>query len=82
MIGSARSHIALGERQSAAVMQLGIHTCFETALVPYPEPAMRAEQKGGPRALVCADPETGRAWMPTATRRPSAEAPTPRAKRD
>ncbi len=25
--------------------------------------------------LLCADPETGRAWMPTATRRPPAEAP-------
>jgi hypothetical protein len=37
---SARSCIALGERQSAAVMQLRTHTCFETALAAHREPAM------------------------------------------
>ena len=39
-----RSRIALGERQSAASMQLAIHTCFQTVLASHREPALPAYQ--------------------------------------
>jgi hypothetical protein len=55
VIGSGRSRIALGERQSAAVMRLGIHTCFQTAMASHREPAMPAQQGREPHALLRAE---------------------------
>jgi hypothetical protein len=52
VIGSDCSRIALGERQSAAVMQIGIHTCFQTTLASHREPAMPAYQGAQPSSLV------------------------------
>ena len=48
VIGSRSFRIALGEQQSAAVMQLGSHTCFQTALAPHRDPAMPACQDAQP----------------------------------
>lgn len=52
VIGSGRSRIAQGERQSAAVMELGMHTCFRTALASHHKPAIPAYQGRGLRALL------------------------------
>ena len=55
VIGSGRSGTALVERQRAAVLHLGTHTCFPTALASHREPAMSAQQGKGPPALLRAD---------------------------
>jgi hypothetical protein len=41
-----------GERQSAAAMDLGMHTCFRTALASHHKPAIPAYQGRGVRALL------------------------------
>jgi hypothetical protein len=57
VIATGRSRIASGERQSAEVMQLGIHTCFRTALASHRELCFAGSAGKRAAPLVCADGE-------------------------
>jgi hypothetical protein len=69
VIGSGRSRTTLGERQSAAMLQLGIHTCFQTALASHREPAMPAYQGAQPLPWFARIPRTSRLGLRQVRRR-------------